>query len=364
MRLEQQPASATSSIRIRPTTVGMGEIADPSQYSLPANPANLLRADPARRAAVSFRGDGVTLAGHLYRPPTVAVGEPTPGVVMCGPISSVKEQTLPHYAERFSAAGYTVLTFDPRNFGESEGAPRFRYDPNQVIADYSCAVSYLITRSDIDPENVAAVGVCMGGGYAVSLGARDKRLKAVVSIAGGYDIGGTFQQFLGVEGFAAYLRQVNDLVQRQYETGEIAYIPTIAEALTDRVPVAVMPNPEAFSYYDRTGRDEAPNWSRTLTADSLESYFGYNSVIHAPLVAPTPLQIIHGTTDTALLPEHAQRVYDAAQGAKELVWLDTHNHIELYDQDPYVSAAAGHALRWLDRYLGAESPVQEQDLRL
>src|SRR5262249_47942119 len=139
--------------------------------------------------------------------------------------------------------------------------------------------------------------------------------------------------------------------------------PTIAEALTDRVPVAAMPNPEAFSYYDRTSRDAAPNWSRTLTADSLEPYFGYNSVVHAPLVAPTPLQIIHGTTDTALLPEHAQRVYDAAQGAKDPVWLDTNNHIELYDQDPYVSPAVSHALRWLDRHLCAESAVPEQDLR-
>ncbi|MBU3066107.1 alpha/beta hydrolase [Nocardia sp. NEAU-G5] len=341
------------SIRIRPTTVAMGEIANPSAYYVPQDAANLLRADPTRREAVEFTSGTVTLAGHLYRPPSAEAEERTPGLVMCGPISSVKEQTLPHYAERFSDAGYTVLTFDPRNFGESEGEPRFRYNPNSVIADYAHAVGYLLTRPDIDPEAVAAVGVCMGGGYAVSLGARDKRLKAVVAIAGGYNIGGTFQQFLGVDGFAAYLRLINDLVQQQYETGEIAYIPTIARELSEQVPVAAMPNPEAYSYYDRTGRAEAPNWSRTLTADSLEPYFIYNSVVHAPLVAPTPLQIIHGTADTALLPEYAQQVYDAAVGAKELIWLDTHNHIELYDQDPYVSAAVAHALRWLDHHVRA-----------
>lgn len=93
-----------------------------------------------------------------------------------------------------------------------------------------------MTRDDVDPARVAAVGVCMGGGYVVSVGARDKRLKAVVSVAGGYDVGGTFQQFFGVEGFAGYYRTINDLVQRQYETGEIAYIPTIAKALSADVP--------------------------------------------------------------------------------------------------------------------------------
>jgi uncharacterized protein len=61
---------------------------------------------------------------------------------------------------------------------------------------------------------------------------------------------------------------------------------------------------------------------------------------------------VHGTTDAALLPELAQAAYDAAGEPKQLVWIETHNHIELYDQDPYVSEAVGHVLGWLDRVLG------------
>ena len=335
-----------SSIRLRPAAAAIAEEPDPSRYFTGA----LLKADPSRRTDVTFDSGGVTLAGHLYRPPA-AGDEPTPGVVLCGPISSVKEQTVPHYAERLADAGYTALTFDPRGFGASRGEPRYRYDPNVVIDDFGNAVSSMLARSDVDARRVAAVGVCMGGGYAVSLGARDKRVRAVVSIAGGYDIGGTFQQFLGVDEFAAYVRTINALVQRQYETAEIAYIPTIARHLSEDVPVAAMPNEEAYSYYQRTSRADAPNWSETITADSLVPYFIYNSVAHAPLVTPTPLMVIHGTTDTALLPEHAQRAYDAARGRKELVWIETHNHVELYDQEPYVPEAAGHAIRWLDEQL-------------
>jgi fermentation-respiration switch protein FrsA (DUF1100 family) len=270
---------------------------------------------------------------------------------MCGPFSSVKEQTLPHYAERLSAAGYTVLTFDSRTFGESEGEPRSHYDPNQIIGDYAGAVSYLLTRSDIDHERIGAVGVCMGGGYAVSLGARDKRVKAVASVGGGYNIGGTFQLFMGAAGFADYYRKINDLVQQGYETGEVPYIPTIAHGLSEAVPLAAMPNEEAYSYYDRTAKADAPTWSYRMTAASLEPYFLYNAVAHAPLVAPTPLLIVHGTRDLFLLPEYAQAAYDAATGPKELVWIETHNHIELYDQDPYVSQAVAALLPWLDRTL-------------
>jgi uncharacterized protein len=346
---ERPPAVLT----VRPTAELAGEpLADP--HYLPADPAQLLVADPSRRSAVAFKSDGIRLAGHLYRPPGVASTTRTPAIAMCGPFSSVKEQTLPHYAERLSAAGYTVLTFDPRGFGESDtapGRPRWHYDPNEIIQDYCNAVSHLVSRPDVDAERIGIVGVCMGGGYAVSVAARDKRVKAVASVAGGFDIGGTFQRFLGVDGFARYYRAINDLVQREVETGEVQYVPTIARSLSADVPIAAMPNEEAYSYYARTSADHAPTWSWKLTAASFGPYFIYNAVAHAPLVAPTPLLILHGTRDLFLLPEYAQAAYDAAIGPKQLTWVETHNHIELYDQDPYVSRACEVLVDWLGRTL-------------
>jgi uncharacterized protein len=333
---------------VRPRHSSIGGMTDADPF-LPQEPARLLVADPARRTPTSFDSDGQRLAAHLYRPRDARPGEATAGIVMCGPVSSVKEQTLPHYAERFADAGYTVLTFDPRSLGESEGEPRFHYDPWLVVADYVNAVAHVIGRDDVDARRVAAVGVCMGGGYALAVAARERRLAACASIAGGYDLGGTMQAAMGADGLAAYLRIANELHDRQRRTGEVAYIPTIARELTDDVPVAVMPNPEPYSYYERTYHDHAPTWSWETTAASLEPFLTFNAISQAPLVDPTPLLIVHGTTDTALLPEKAQAAYDAATGPKELVWIETHNHIELYDQDPYVPEAVEHVLRWLDR---------------
>ncbi len=314
---------------------------------LPDDPSNLLVADPARRDPVAFDASGHRLAGHLYRPPGSRPGETTPGIVMVGPISSVKEQTLPHYAERFADAGYTVLAFDPSGFGESEGEPRFHYDPWQVISDYVDASAYMMSRDDVDSDRVAAVGVCMGGGYALVTAARERRLAACASVAGGYDIGGTFLQAMGADGFASYLRLVNEARDRERQTGETVYIPTIAHELTETEPLAAMPSQEAYSYYERTSREAAPNWSWRMTAASLEPYLTFNAISEAALVAPTPLLIVHGTGDTTLLPEKAQAAFDAASEPKELIWIETHNHIELYDQDPYVSEAVGHVLGWL-----------------
>ena len=337
-------------IRIRPTAALAAEPLDDPHY-LPADPVNLLRADPSRRIGVRFKSAGLMLAGHLYRPKGIPETQRTPGIVMCGPFSSVKEQTMPHYAERFADAGYTVLTFDPRSFGESEGTPRQHHVPSEVIDDYGNGVNYMLTRTDVDPERVAVVGVCLGGGYAVWAGAQDKRLRAVVSVAGGYSTGGTFQQFMGVDAFAAYLSRVNALVMQEYNTGEVQYIPVTKPGISEQTPFAAMPNEEAYSYYTRTQAGDAPNWANRVTVGSLQHFLMFNAVAHAPLVAPAPLLIIHGIRDMVLLPELAQQAYDAAVGPKELIWIETHNHIELYDQNPYVGEAAALTIDWLGRQL-------------
>jgi fermentation-respiration switch protein FrsA (DUF1100 family) len=337
-------------LRIRPTATEAADVlSDP--HFLPADPADLLHADPTRRIPVRFQSDGLSLAGHLYRPPGIAKTARTPGIVMAGPFASVKEQTLPHYAERFANAGYTVLTFDSRTFGESEGEPRYHFNPALIIEDFANAVRSLLARDDIERGRVAVVGVCMGGGYALATAARLKSVRAVVSIAGGYNIGGSFQQYMGVEGLANYYKQVNDLVDKQYRTGEVQYVPTTAPGLSADIPVAGLPNEEAYSYYHRTHKADAPNWSDRITAASLETFLIYNSIVNAPLVAPAPLLIVHGTRDLFLPPEYARQAYDAALGPKELIWIETHNHIELYDQDPYVSKVTAEVIVWLKPYL-------------
>ena len=337
------------SFTLRPTSALAAELLPAPGYGIP-KPGALLVPDPSRRQPVGFKSDGIALAGHLYRPPKVEPAQPTPGIVMCGPISSVKEMTLPHYAERFADAGYTVLTFDPRSLGESgtaPGRPRWHYDPAEVIRDYHNAVNYMMTRDDIDATRVAAVGVCMGGGYTVSLAARDHRLKAAVCVAGGSDSGDYFQKWMGQEAFANYLTQINRLVQHEYETGEFQYIPTIARTLDAETPIAIMPFSAAFEYYDRTAKAEAPHWSYKMTAASIPAWFAFSSVRQAAMVAPTPLLMVHGTRDVELPPEYMVDVYQAATGPKQFVWIESDDHFQFYNQTPWVPTAASQIIEWL-----------------
>lgn len=306
--------------------------------------------DDATRAAVTFTSDGLQLAGHLYRPPGAGERERTPALVMAGPMTSVKEETLPHYAERLADAGYTLLAFDNRNFGESEGEPRQHLETYQQVEDLKNAVSYMLTREDVDPERLGLCCVCFGAGYALEVAAMDRRVKAVALIAGGYNLTDAYLEFLGAEGFAGYVDTLNAARQRQYESGEWQYMPAIAGP-PDYGPAA-MPVQEAYDYYTSAHEREAPNWVNRLTVASMEHIVGWNVIGHAHLVAQ-PLLVVHGTEDVLLPPRFAQEVFDRAPEPKELVWIETHNHVELYDQQPYVPQALDRVVPWLDTHLAA-----------
>src|SRR5689334_12641868 len=110
---------------------------------------------------VTFTADGLTLAGTL----TVAAAG-APAVVLTGPFTGVKEQVVGTYAARLHERGLTTLAFDHRGFGES-GGRRAHEDSQGKIADLRAAVSLLAAHPAVGAARVAAVGICLGGGYAV-----------------------------------------------------------------------------------------------------------------------------------------------------------------------------------------------------
>ena len=97
-------------------------------------------------AEESFASGGVRCAARVYRPtsPDAAL---LPVIVMAHGFGAVRALRLYAYAERFAAAGYVVVAFDYRGFGDSDGQPRQLLDIKAQHAD--CArpwISHAICR--------------------------------------------------------------------------------------------------------------------------------------------------------------------------------------------------------------------------
>jgi fermentation-respiration switch protein FrsA (DUF1100 family) len=308
--------------------------------------------DSARRQPVSFQSAGARLAGHLYSARGSRAGTRNAALAMAGPMTSVKEETLPHYAETLQDAGFTVLTFDNRNFGESEGEPRQHLDTYEQVEDLKNAVSYLLTREDVDPVRLGLCCVCLGAGYGLEVAALDHRVKAVALVAGGYNISDAYVEFMGQEAFAGYVENLNVARQKQFESGDVQYMPAVAGP-PDYGPSS-MPVKEAFDYYSGAQDREAPSWENRVSVASMEHIVGWNVVGHARLLTQ-PLLVVHGTTDVLLPPQFAQQIYDQAPEPKRLEWIETENHVQLYDQRPYVPQALEHIVGFFDEHLVAQN---------
>ena len=123
--------------------------------------------------------DGVTLRGWHYVPE--GAGGPAPTIVMAHGFSAVKEMYLDRFAEAFAEAGLASIVFDNRNFGASDGEPRYEIDPWQQVRDYRDAITYAETLPETDAERIGIWGSSYSGGHVLVVGAIDRRVKCVVS---------------------------------------------------------------------------------------------------------------------------------------------------------------------------------------
>jgi len=109
-----------------------------------------------REQSVSFYSEGVRLAGILRSPDDGDT--PRPAIVQGPGWLGLKDAKLYlPYHEAFTAAGFHVLIFDYRGFGDSEG-DRGLLLPQMQLEDLINAVTYLTTRDDVDPDNLATFG--------------------------------------------------------------------------------------------------------------------------------------------------------------------------------------------------------------
>jgi len=112
---------------------------------------------------------------------------------------------------------------------------------------------------------------------------------------------------------------------------------------------------EPYAYYG-TPRSAAAHWENRVTYGSLHALMTFDALGAAPLLAGTPLLVVHGRTDAYCAPELAAALHADATGPKEIRWLDARQHIDLYDVEPYVSQAADAAAAFLHRHLRDGTP--------
>ncbi|MHC5023572.1 MAG: alpha/beta hydrolase [Planctomycetota bacterium] len=81
------------------------------------------------------------------------------------------------FTEYLPAAGFNLLVFDYRGYGQSEGRARRRH---QLIADTHAALDALLARPDVDPLRIGMYGQSLGGSIGLNVMADRPEIRAAV----------------------------------------------------------------------------------------------------------------------------------------------------------------------------------------
>lgn len=304
------------------------------------------------RKDVRFESAGIGIAAHLYLPDTPAPG-PLPALVVGHPGTGVKEQTSGTYARLMAERGFVTLAFDAAHQGESEGQPRGLEDPAQRVEDFKAAVSFLVTREEVDAERVGLLGICASGGYALAATGTDHRVRAVATVC----TADPSRQFrLGADGgqdpavFRALLAEAaraRTATARGEDPGVLTMFPPTAEQAGE---LGGEHGVEGFAYYC-TSRGRHERSAKFLAWESIDRLAGYDAFFAVPLIGPRPmLQIVGERAVTAWM---AVEAHQRATGPAELRRIEGASHVDLYDRKEYVDQAVDELSGFFTARLGS-----------
>jgi dienelactone hydrolase len=140
-----------------------------------------LAADSQKKDVEIKAPDGATLKGSYFSP-----GRPGPAILLLHQCN-MDRHAWDGLAQDLSKAGFHVLTFDFRGFGDSQGTTDQAQRASmreKWPSDVDAAYDYLKSQKGVDASRIAAGGASCGVTQSSDLAARHHEIKALTLLSG------------------------------------------------------------------------------------------------------------------------------------------------------------------------------------
>jgi uncharacterized protein len=282
---------------------------------------------------VTFDSQGLKLSGVLHIPDGLAPGERRPAcLVLHGFGSNKGSKACISPAKLLEKWGYVALRFDMRGCGESEG-PRAHIICLEQVEDTKAAVTYLMSRPEVDPAKIACAGHSFGAAVAVYTGGVDPRIAAVIS-SGGWGDGQT--KFEVQHSKPGEWKRFTETLERgraqRAKTGE-----SIKISRYDIVPI-----PEGMR------GNLAPGSIMEFPLETVESMLAFRANDVVGKIAPRPLLLLHASTDSVTPTEQSIVLFQKAGMPTDLHLVANVDHFMFAENNELVIEIIR---TWLNKYL-------------
>jgi dipeptidyl aminopeptidase/acylaminoacyl peptidase len=292
-----------------------------------------------RTERVEFYSDGVCVRGLLRLPDTLPA-DPMPGIVQ-GPgwLGLAEAKTYEPWHQGFTDAGYALLAFNYRGFGDSDGE-RGWVRPEWQLEDILNAITYLETRPEVHPRRIGTYGIGgTGGGNAIMAAAVDSRVRCVAA------------QSVVADG-ADWLHRM----RREYEWVEFVERLEadrrrwVCEATGEKVDPReelMVATPERKTVGPK--KDVDAKMTEQFFLRSADYIMRYRPIDYVHRIAPRALLMTSVEDDVVTPADHAMALYERAGAPKKLIHQTETTHYRSYTEN--YPALMPQILDWYDRYL-------------
>ena len=291
--------------------------------------------------AVSFYSEGTRLSGDLFLPDGLRPNEQRAGIVLCHGYTGVRNLYLPDTAKALTDAGYVVLTFDYKGWGDSDG-PKSRLSPYGRVIDSQAALTFLGAQDMVDANRLGIYGTSYGGATVVWTAAVDPRVKAVVSVVG---IGHGHRWMRSVrrpDEFADLMaRSAADRVRRVM-TGQSEFVERSDILLPDRQSAELA----------TAARRGNPGAVSEIPLEYIDDTLGFHPEWIVDKISPRPVLFITSDDDRLVPPDESEALYAKAGEPKKLIVLKGWGHYEVYAGEAFRQVIEP-TLAWYQQHLPA-----------
>ncbi|MDX2142052.1 MAG: alpha/beta hydrolase [Rhodospirillaceae bacterium] len=291
-----------------------------------------------RQIAVHFYSEGSKLKG-LLRLPDNGSG-PWPGIVQ-GPgwLGLHDAKLYERYHHSFTAAGYAVLVFDYRGFGESEGE-RGMILPLRQADDIRNAVTFLQTRPEADPNRIGLFGSGgTGGAVPIYVAAIDSRVKCVVS---------NYAFANGKEWLRSMRREYEwlELLSRLAADRKNRVLTGQGEMVSPREELMIATPERKQTAIKKDVDTRIPEKVSLRCAEAIIEFVPEDYVA---MISPRAIMFISTEHDATTPEDSTFRLFEKAGHPKKLILQKETSHYKAYDD--YFELVTPQIVDWFNRHL-------------
>ena len=267
--------------------------------------------------------DGLTLRGWLFPGP-----QRGPAIIMTPGFNLTKDMIIFEAGQFLNAAGFTVMGYDPRCIGKSDGLPRNDIQPFKNIEDYHDALTFLKMhkRDLVDPDRIAYWGYSFSGAVALCAAALDKRAKAVIACS-------TLTTWEFSKWKQVLAKAMKDR-ESQLAGNQAMYLPLLTETGEQPAGFGTGYQKEDVLGIIKRHASIEPSFIPRTTLQTYYSMAAFRPMALMKFVNPTPVLLMTGEDDEISPPElQRSMIYDVFEGPKEFVSIPNKAHMDILTGD-------------------------------